>query len=124
MFDSTMQRIATIAAFAVTCIALHSGQTRYEYYTNNTLLPIPDIFSPIKLNGIPISTKVLHPSSANGAIHLLKDGHHFDHEDWALSGRNGISWEYRPDLKHDRAKRAGTAQGFYNFEGSDGFCTQ
>ncbi|KAM6480441.1 hypothetical protein HDV62DRAFT_110813 [Trichoderma sp. SZMC 28011] len=113
-----MQRIATFAAFAVTCLALPSGQTRYEYYTNGTLLPIPDVFSPIKLNGIPIGTNELHPSSANGTTHLLTDGHHFGHKDWVLSGRNGISWEYRPDLKRDLPKRA--VQGFYNFVGSDG----
>lgn len=72
----------------------------------------------MKLNGIPIGTKELHPSSVNGTIHLLTDGHHFGHEDWVLSGRNGISWEYRPDLKHGLTKRA--VQGFYNFEGSAG----
>ncbi|KAL6793242.1 hypothetical protein GGI42DRAFT_151337 [Trichoderma sp. SZMC 28013] len=115
-----MQQIAIIAAFAATCLALPSGPTQYQYYINGTLLPTPDVFSPIKLNGIPIGTEELHPSSVNGTVHLLTDGHHFGHEDWVLSGRNGLSWEYRPDLKHHQAKRQSGAQGSYTYVASDG----
>ncbi|KAL6812733.1 hypothetical protein V8C40DRAFT_257042 [Trichoderma camerunense] len=35
-----MQRIATIAAFAVTCLALPARQTRYDYYTNGMQLSV------------------------------------------------------------------------------------
>ncbi|KAK4066026.1 uncharacterized protein Triagg1_8335 [Trichoderma aggressivum f. europaeum] len=118
MFDFTVQ---VIAALAATCLALPSGRTRHEYYTNATLLSTPDVFRPIRLNGIPIGTKELQPYSVNGTVHLLTDGRRFGHDDWVLPGRNGISWEYRPDSKHGWANRASPTQGFYNFVGSGGF---
>ncbi|KAL7935716.1 hypothetical protein V8C35DRAFT_278712 [Trichoderma chlorosporum] len=84
-------------------------------------MPIPDSPIPITLNGIPIGTTELGPDSSNGTNHLLTDGHHFGHEDWAIFGTNGIPWEYRPDSKQPQAKRADpTVEGFYNFVGFDG----
>jgi hypothetical protein len=80
--------------------ALSSPTTsQYRYFHGIDEIQNLNHSRPVHFNGVAIGTNELDSEALNGTIHALADGHHFGQRGWYLSGTNGGSWEYLPELR-------------------------
>lgn len=84
------------------CLGIAAGEPvgAFHYFHQSKSIPIANISEPITFNNIVIGVNELEETAKSGIIHNLTAGHHFYHENWYITDKNGGSWEYLPNLHH------------------------